>query len=135
MLRDYAYTENWRLLDAALEQFIDLPERLSLVGFSALSPDSFLWKIYDGSTVYYLYAEDFVSSLDHVREQIREFWHEDIKLEFLPAKTPLSFEDASPVKSASVYAPPENQYEFERYAGESGYDFVFLLKSDKKIGE
>lgn len=42
MLRDYSYTENWRLLDQALVMFIDLPPRLSLVGFTVLSPDSFL---------------------------------------------------------------------------------------------
>lgn len=94
MLRDYYYTENWRLLDGALEKFIDLPPRLSLVGFAALSPDSFLWKIFDGSTVYYVYAEDFVPSLEHVRHSL---------------------------------------IEFAKYAAQSGYDFVFLLRSSEKI--
>jgi hypothetical protein len=32
-----------------------------------------------------------------------------------------------------VYQPPENEYEFEKYAGRSGYDFVFLMKSNEKI--
>jgi hypothetical protein len=86
MLRDYDYTENWRLLDAALELFIDLPERLSLVGYIALSPDSFLWKIYDGETVYYLYAEDFVTDLDQVSDAVEDFWPEKISLEFIPVK-------------------------------------------------
>lgn len=133
MLRDYEHTENWRLLDNALEMFIDLPDRLSLVGFTALSPDSFLWKIFDGKTTYYLYAEDFVSSLSQVKERIQDFWAEELELEFIPTKVPLAFEDSSPNKSANVYKPPKDEYEFARYAGQSGYDFVFLLKSDEAV--
>lgn len=133
MLRDYAYTENWRLLDRALEQFIDLPPRLSLVGFTELSPDSFLWKIFDGQTVYYLYAEDYVPSLDHVKQQIHSFWPGDIQLEFIPAKQPIAFEDSSPNKTAVVYQPPEDEYKFAQYAAQSGYDFVFLLRSSEKL--
>lgn len=133
MLRDYAYTENWRLLDAALEQFIDLPPRLSLVGFSELSPDSFMWKIYDGETVYYLYAEDFVASLEHVRLQIQDFWPEKIELEFLPVINPKAFEDTTPNRTAAVYKPPKDEYVFAKYAGQSGFDFVFLLKSNERI--
>ena len=91
MLRDYQYNENWRLLDQAIEAFIDLPDRLSLVGFTVLSPDSFLWKIFDGENVYYLYAEDFVSSLDQVTANIRNFWPDEINLEFMPVKEPKAF--------------------------------------------
>ena len=129
MLRDYFITENWRLLDAALEQFIDLPPRLSLVGFIDLSPDSFLWIIFDGETQYYLYAEDYVQSLQHVKECICDFYQKNIELEFIPAKQPIAFEDSLPNSTAAIYKPPENEYEFARYAGQSGYDFVFLLKS------
>lgn len=132
MLRDYEYTENWRLLDRALEYFIDLPDRLSLVGYSALSPDSFLWKIFDGENIYYLYAEDYVPSLEHVRERILDFLPKKIDLEFMPAKQPLVFEDSSPKQLAKIYKPPENEYEFSRYAAQSGFDFVFLLKSSEK---
>src|SRR4051794_39319651 len=89
MLRNYKYTENWRLLDTALLQFIDLPPRLSLIGFIALSPDSFLWKIFDGETVYYLYAEDYVPSLDHVREALPEFAAPKSTFDFVPAKHPI----------------------------------------------
>lgn len=127
MLRDYAETENWRLLDRALEGFIDLPERLSLVGFMELSPDSFLWQIFDGTTFYYLYAEDYVPSLGHVIDQINNFYQKDLSLHFVPAKAPLAFEDATPNKSAKIYKPPEDEYEFARYSSQSGYDFVFLL--------
>lgn len=133
MLRDYAHSENWRLLDKALEQFIDLPERLSLVGFIKLSPDSFLWKIFDGEIVYYLYAEDYVPSLEHVRKQILDFWPNDVTLEFMPVKKPLAFEDSSPSKVAAIYQPPEDEYEFARYTAQSGYDFVFLLKSNEIV--
>ena len=127
MLRDYAQTENWRLLDHALEQFIDLPARLSLVGFIELSPDSFLWQIFDGVTHYYLYAEDYVPSLDHVKQQICDFYQKDIDLTFVKAKVPLAFEDSTPNKTATVYQPPEDEYEFAKYSSQSGYDFVFLL--------
>lgn len=133
MLRDYHYTENWRLLDHALEQFITLPDHLSLVGYAALSPDSFLWKIYDGATVYYLYAEDYVPSLRHVIAAIKEFSQEPIDLEFVPVKRQVAFEDSSPKQTSSVYMPPENEYDFMKYASPSGSDFVFLLKPDENI--
>lgn len=133
MLRDYHYTENWRLLDEALSQFIELPSRLSLVGYTALSPDSFLWKIFDGTTVYYLYAEDYVPSLERVRQQISLFWPQEIQLEFIPVKTPIAFEDSSPSRAAQVYQPPKDEYEFSKYAAQSGYDFVFLLRSDEQL--
>lgn len=129
MLRDYEYTENWRLLDRALEQFIDLPERLSLVGFKALSPDSFLWQIFDGDTTYYLYAEDYVPSLEHVAERIQNFYQTELNLEFIPVKQPIAFEDSTPNRTAKIYRPPKDEYEFAKYAAQSGYDFVFLLKT------
>lgn len=133
MLRDYHSTENWRLLDRALEQFITLPDCLSLVGYTALSPDSFLWKIYDGETVYYLYAEDYIPSLEHVTAEIKEFAQETIDLEFVPVKKQVAFEDSSPQQVSSIYTPPENEYDFMEYALPSGYDFVFLLKSNETI--
>lgn len=131
MLRDYKYTENWRLLDFAMEMFISLPQRLSLVGFTELSPDSFLWKIFDGQTMYYLYAEDYVPSLDHVREQLSFFAPRGTVFEFVPVKKQIAFEDSSPNKSAHVYAPPADEYEFSKYAAQSGHDFVFLLQSSE----
>lgn len=135
MLRDYEYTENWRLIDAALEQFITLPERLSLIGFGALSPDSFMWKIYDGESMYYLYAEDYVPDLDHIPDQIRSFAPPGATFEFIPVKHPRAFEDTSPNQTAQVYEPPADEYEFAKYAGQSGYDFVFLLKSSETLDD
>lgn len=129
MLRDYEHTENWRLLDRALEQFIDLPERLSLAGFIALSPDSFLWQIFDGDTTYYLYAEDYVPGLKHVTENIQDFYQSKIGLEFIPVKHPVAFEDSTPNRSAMTYKPPQDEYQFAKFAAQSGYDFVFLLKA------
>lgn len=133
MLRDYAYTENWRLLDPAIEQFIDLPPQLSLIGFTELTPDSFLWKFHDGTTIYYLYAEDFVESLDQVIKTIEDFWPQPITLTFIPVKRQVAFEDSQPNQTAIIYQPPQNEYEFAKYASQSGYDFVFLLKSDEKL--
>lgn len=133
MLRDYIHTENWRLLDQALEMFIELPPRLSLVGEQVLSPDSFLWKIFDGETVYYLYAEDYVPSLEHVKEEVQSFWPDKLELKFMPLKNAVALEDSTPFRSAQTYRPPEKEYEFMKYAGQSGFDFIFLLKSDEKI--
>jgi hypothetical protein len=133
VLRDYEYTENWRLLDAAIELFIDLPPRLSLVGFSALTPDSFLWKIFDGEAVYFLYAEDYVHSLDHVREQVAHFALPGTTFDFIPTKKPVAFEDSSPNQLAETYAPPKDEYEFSKFASQSGYDFVFLLRSNEQL--
>lgn len=129
MLRDYEYTENWRLLDRALEQFIELPERLSLAGFIALSPDSFLWQIFDGNTTYYLYAEDYVPSLEHVTKSIQDFYQTEIDLGFIPVRQPIAFEDSAPNLTAETYKPPRDEYEFAKFAAQSGYDFVFLLKA------
>lgn len=133
MLRDYHYTENWRLLDAALEQFIDLPSSLKLVQYITLSPDSFLWKISDGEKMYYLYAEDFVEGLNGVRASVESHTPEGARLTFLPVKNPVAFEDSTPNQSAVVYRPPENEYEVATFAGQSGHDFVFLLESDESV--
>lgn len=133
MLRDYEYTENWRLIDKALEQFIELPERLSLVGYVSLSPDSFLWKIFDGETFYYLYAEDYIPNYEAIPNNIAEFASKGAKFTFVPVKKRIAFEDSSPNTHAQVYQPPEDEYEFAKYAGQSGYDFVFLLTSDEKL--
>lgn len=134
MLRDYDTTENWRLIDAALELFIDLPPRLSLVGYMQLSPDSFVWTIYDGQLFYMLYAEDYVPSLGHVKERINDFWQKDMQLEFMPVKLPIAFEDSLPNRVTQTYKPPADEYEFAKYAGQSGYDFVFLLKTNTNPG-
>ena len=131
MLRDYAYTENWRLLEAALEQFIELPASLKLVQFVKISPDSFLWILSNGVTLYYLYAEDYIENLESVRAEIRPFMGKGAQLTFLPVKEPVAFEDSSPNKSAAMYRPPENEYEVSTFAGQSGHDFVFLLESSE----
>lgn len=131
MLRDYKYTENWRLLDFAMEMFISLPPRLSLVGFTELSPDSFVWKIFDGQTMYYLYAEDYVPSLEHIKEQVAFFAPRGTTFEFLKAKKQIAFEDSIPNRFADVYRPPADEYEFSEYATQSGFDFVFLLQSSE----
>ncbi len=47
-----------------------------------------------------------------------------------PSKTIL-FESASPVKRASVYQKPKDAVNMMKYAVDSGYDFVFLIKSQE----
>jgi hypothetical protein len=133
MLRHYDSIPYWSLIEEAIADFISVPPRLALIGYDNLSPDSFIWKLYDGSKVYYLYAEDYVESLAYVRETLLEFADKDTAIDFLPVKKPLAFEDSSPNTSADIYKPPSGEYDFMRYATSSGYDFVFLAVSDERL--
>jgi hypothetical protein len=45
------------------------------------------------------------------------------------------FDDAGPVKSAMVYAKPDKRADMMEYAVDSGYDFVFLCKSDEEADD
>ena len=135
MLRDYLYTKNWSLVLAAFADFTELPNNLQLIGFADITPDSFVWKLYhpDANRFYYLYAEDYVPSLEHVKEEIRQFAPTNAILDLLPAKEPRAFEDSHPNIGTAMYKPPDREYDFIRYANQSGYDFVFLAISDEKL--
>lgn len=133
MLRDYQYTSDKQLVINAVSQFADAAGEFEIVGFTSLSPDSFLWILSSDKGVYYLYAEDFIDDYKIAEHAAAEYAAAFAKLTFIPAKQPLQFEQSSPYQSASVYKPPSNITEFQKYAGQSGYDFVFLLRSSEKI--
>lgn len=133
MLRDYRYTKDQRLVWAAFSQFAPCPDNLRLVDFDAITPDSFIWQLYDPArrVAYYLYAEDYVPHLEHVRQTLRSKIPDTAIIDLLPVTAPNAFEDSHPNQTAVIYKPPDSEYDFMRYAAQSGYDFVFLAKSDE----
>lgn len=136
MLRDYMYTLNPGLIMQALHEFSidsDMESlRATLLQYATLSPDSFIWKFSLGDHIYYLFAKDYVESLDSVQTDIRAFAGDnEVGLKFMKAKNPKAFEDSSPNQYADVYQPPDDEYALHDYAARSGVDFVFLCRSDE----
>lgn len=136
MLRDYMYTLNPELIMRALDEFSvdsDMESlRVSLLQYATLSPDSFIWKFLLEDHIYYLFAKDFITSLDSVQADIRAFADDnDLHLTFMKAKHPKAFEDSSPNHYARIYQPPDDEYAFHDYAARSGVDFVFLCRSSE----
>ncbi len=133
MLRNYQYTPEKQLVVDAVAAFADTPSEFDIVGFTAISPDSFLWTLSTNQAVYYLYAEDFVSDYHAALHAAQAYAPVSAELSFIPAKQPLDFESSTPNQSTTVYQPPNNLGEFQKYASQSGYDFVFLLRSSETV--
>lgn len=111
------------------EQFGVVTNKLSLLKYEALTPDSFIWVINSGGRRYCLYAEDYVPSLQHVSEMMKRYGvlsGESDDFQLLPVKKPSQWAQSSPVTSADVYDSPANKDEFMKFAMPSGHDFVFL---------
>ena len=105
---------------------------LELLKYEVLSPDSFIWVLNSNNIRYCLYAEDFVTSINHVAEAMNQYGTlegETDKYELLQIKNPEEFATSSPVVSAYIYTPPTETKKFMNYAAPFGYDFVFLGKS------
>ena len=138
MLRDEA--NGSPALHSVLAQFaLDEEALIDVLEFRKLSSDSYIWKLRLSDYIYYLYAEDFVESLEQVTDTIR-IATEGTPGDLVAALTPMDFATASPVMSTSVYEKPSDfDDKIAHYAVESGYDFVFLFKtelaSDKDIDE
>lgn len=134
MLRDYLYTKDWNLVEAAFSQFMTCPKSLQLVYFRKTSPDSFVWYLRDPAryTAYYLYAEDYIPDLQHVRDTLARIASPNAALDLLPVNNLGAFEDSHPNKTAAVYKPPDGEYDFMHYAAQSGFDFVFLAITDER---
>lgn len=134
MLRDeYVYNE----------QLVKILDRFALNGvglievkyFGMLSPDSFLWHLRMTDGLYYLYAEDFVESLDEIAHRLATCTNNQTG-HFVEVKQPKAFEGLSPVKAADFYAKPKD-YEstMMQYTADSGFDHVFLYKIDEPAAE
>lgn len=103
-------------------------QKFSLLRYECLSPDSFMWRVTDGRSIYYLYAEDYVSGLDHIKKIFTSYMEsEDWKL--VRNKQPINFSESEPVVSASTYEEPKDSAEMMQFAVSSGFDFVFLAQS------
>jgi hypothetical protein len=134
MLRDEA--NGSPVLHAVLAQFDTGDETfVDVVQFQKLSANSFVWKLRFSDYMYYLYAVDFVESLEQVTDTLRIIT--DGTPGFLVrALNPLDFASASPVVAATVYQKPVSYDEkVAPHATESGYDFVFLYKTDDRAEE
>ncbi len=140
MIRDFVHTLDTSSIKQTLAQFkLDLPEvgtgHIALLEFKVLTPDSFMWKFLINRTIYYLYATDFVEGLDEIRHTLNRISKAPSSLEFIEARELKKFDEAAPVKAAALYKKPKNESEMMRFAVESGYDFVFLCKSDEDRNE
>ena len=131
MLRDFEYYPSEYDIREILDRFdIELPEYISLLRFEVITPDSFMWRLLIGDNVYYLYAEDYVPGLDHIKTTF-DTYLEDSGREFVKPKSTIKFEDASPVTGATAYRKPSDADEMMQYTVDSGHDFVFLARSNE----
>jgi hypothetical protein len=132
MLRDFQYNSSASQLTEVLRRFnLDFATKntpLDVLRFEVLSPDSFMWKLLLNNTVYYLYAEDYISGLDYVEDIFNEYLGNN-KWVFVQSREALNFESSSPVESADVYEKPSQAEDLMNYAVDSGHDFVFLVKT------
>lgn len=133
MLRHFSQQPSLDLLKDVLTQF-DNPvpkKQITLVEFQILSPDSFRWRLLLDGVVYYLYAEDHVVSLKDVHKKISSWFASTVKIDFIRTKQQENFANTPPFNSAAIYEEPSDYDQMRFYAASSGYDFVFLCKSDE----
>lgn len=132
-LADFVYNPDEQVLTEALEKF-SLPEtkpfRFQLVRFECISPDSFMWRLRIGDSIYYLYAEDFVEGLDDVKGKFADYMQtHDFELVPVRESAHSSFKESSPVMGASVYKEPADSERMMNFALPSGHYFAFLAQS------
>ena len=104
---------------------------VSVKQFQALTPESFVWLLECTEYMYYLYAGDFVESLEQITDTIR-LASNGMPGELVKVSKPIPFEQMSPVTANTVYEKPDDYDDkIAHYAGESGYDFVFLFRTEQ----
>lgn len=118
-----------------LKQFGVETNSMYIHKYEALTPDSFIWKITlrdaDKYTHYYLYAEDYVPSLDHVVKIIHEnlaSWSPNDAIKLIQVTKVAESREADTAKSTTDYQKAKRSEEFMKYAITSGIDFVFLAR-------
>ena len=138
MIRDFEYNPTTSQIIDVLQCFgFDLADRqfpLALLRFEVITPDSFMWRLLIGNDIYYLYAEDYVSGLDYIKNVFKAYLESD-KWDLMTPRKTITFESASPVIGAITYQEPEDSEEMMKYAVDSGHDFVFLIKSHEDSSE
>jgi len=132
MLRNFQYDPQASHITEVLERFNlgygSRESHLDILRFEVLSPDSFMWKMLIGNVVCYLYAEDYVSDIDYIKDIFNDYLESD-NWDFVKPKQVLVFESSSPVQRAEVYKKSDRADDLMQYAVDSGHDFVFLVKT------
>lgn len=126
------YTDRTAELRPLLEQFFVKNEDWPawVLKYETIDPDACIWLLGDDcfkpKKCYAVFLRDYVSmGLVEVREEIAKFAGTfPHKINLLPAIHQQRFEDASPVKTATVYSKPQDP-EFMKYAGTHDIYFVF----------
>lgn len=134
MLRTWNGESN-ALIISMLKQFGVVTDKINLLRYEALTPDRFIWFFTINSIRYCLYAEDYVPSIQHVKQTIRDNltkWNPKDTYKLLEIKDREKREGVSPAKSANTHKSPDRPEEFMKYATTSGFDFVFLGRSESK---
>ena len=133
-LRDCVYTFDASTIRSVLQKFdVSLPDGIgqaALLRFETLSPDAFMWRLRVADSVYYLFAEDYIPSLDYVKNMFNAYLTTN-KWSLIRVRHPKAFEEAEPVMGATTYQEPEDVNALMRYAADSGNDFCFLAKSEE----
>jgi hypothetical protein len=134
MLRDE--TNGSPALHAVLDQFeLEDETLLDVLLFRTLNSHSFLWQLRLTDSIYYVYATDFVESLEQITSTL-QVATDGTPGELVPVKRPMIFEEASPVTSSSLYDKPDDfDTKIAHYTTESGYDFVFLYRTEQSSEE
>lgn len=118
MIRDFRYhpstTQILEVLDRFELNFQAKKPPLDLLRFEVLTPDSFMWKLLLGNTVYYLYAEDYIAGMDELKSTIRYYLKHD-KWNFVP------------VRDIDTHTEPI--HDLMKVTFKSGHDYVTLIKT------
>ena len=78
MLRDFEYHPRKNTISEILGRFDSaFSGDNALVRFEVITPDSFMWRLLINDGVYYLYAEDYVPSLDHATAIFNQYIEND----------------------------------------------------------
>lgn len=103
-------------------------DTVTILSSCILTPDSFIWKLEVNNERYYLYAEDFVDSLQHVISRIEDIAGQGAG-SLVKVKQQIEFNDLEPVQAAEMYTKPDDyDTTLKLYASDSGYDSLFLYK-------
>lgn len=134
MLRNFQYKSHQPEILNVLKRFgFDFKDEkypVNLLRFEVITPDSFMWRISAKGAIYYIYAEDYVSSLEYIKDVFKKYLKSD-EWELVKSPDMMFFKDSSPVHAAATYTEPDNSQDLMVYAIDSGNDFVFLAKSNE----
>lgn len=105
-----------------------------IIHYQTLTPDSEVSLFAFDGRIWCMYQEDYIPSINHVKNKIRDWVGKDHNFKLLLAAKPYeTLRDAPPVRNARVYKLPDNaQDDFRPYTDTNGYYFVFLARMASK---